>query len=97
MKDNIEISNCNKWSEKELFSVRTKLSYGKNFSLRFSAIDVKRTQIFLNKPIYLGESTLEISRIAMYEFWYDYVKPKCTEKAKLCYMGTDSFIVSIKT
>ena len=32
----------------------------------------------------------------MYEFWYDYVKPKC-EKAKLCYMDTDSFIVCIKT
>ena len=33
----------------------------------------------------------------MYELWYDYVKPKCTEKANLCYMGTDSFIVYIKT
>ena len=33
----------------------------------------------------------------MYEFWYDYVKPKYGEKAKLCYMHTDSFIVYIKT
>ena len=33
----------------------------------------------------------------MYEFWYDYVKPKDGEKAKLCYMDTDSFIVYIKT
>ena len=33
----------------------------------------------------------------MHEFWYDYVKPKYCEKAKLCYMDTDSFIVSIKT
>ena len=33
----------------------------------------------------------------MYEFWYDYVKPKYGRKAKLCYMDTDSFIVYIKT
>ena len=33
----------------------------------------------------------------MYEFWYDYVKPKYGEKSTLCYMSTDSFIVYIKT
>ena len=33
----------------------------------------------------------------MYEFWYDYVKPKDGEKAKLCYMDTEIFIVYIKT
>ena len=32
----------------------------------------------------------------MYEFWYDYVKPKCDENAKLCYMATGSFIIYIK-
>ena len=33
----------------------------------------------------------------MYEFWYDYVKPKCVENAKLCYMDMHSFIVHVKT
>ena len=51
----------------------------------------------MNKPVYLGLSILELSKILMYEFWYDYVKPKYGEKAKLCYMDTDSFIVYIKT
>ena len=50
----------------------------------------------MNKPVYLGLSILELSKILMYEFWYDYVKLKYSEKAKLCYMDTDSFIVSIK-
>ena len=50
----------------------------------------------MNKPVYLGLSVLELSKILMYEFWYDYVKPKYDEKAKLCYMDTDSFIVYIK-
>ena len=41
-------------------------------------------------------SILEISIIVMYEFWYDYMKPKYTEKAKLCHMNTDSFILYMK-
>ena len=47
----------------------------------------------MNKPVHLGLSILELSKILMYEFWYDYVKPKYNEKAILCYMATDSFIV----
>ena len=59
---------------------------------------MKRTQMLVNKLVYLGLSILEISEIEfLYEFWYDYVKPKYTEKVKLCYMDTDSFILYIKT
>ena len=51
----------------------------------------------MNKLIYLGMSILDISKILMYEFWYDYIKPKYQDKAKLCYMDTDSFAIYIKT
>ena len=51
----------------------------------------------MNKPVNLGLSILELSKILMCEFWYDYVKPKNGEKAKLCYMDIDSFIAYIKT
>ena len=55
-------------------------------------------QILINKPVYLGLSILELSKIAMYEFWYDKMKPKYKEKEKkTCYMDTDSVIVYIKT
>ena len=50
----------------------------------------------MNKPV-LGLSILEISKIVMYEFWYDYVRPQYNEKAKLCYMDTDIFIAHVKT
>ena len=51
----------------------------------------------MNKPVCLGLSILELIKKLMNEFWYDYVKPKHSEKAKLCYMDTDSFRVCIKT
>ena len=62
-----------------------------------SIIEMKKTKVKMNKPIYLGLSILEISKILMYEFWYDYMKPKYGNDVKLCYMDTDSFIMNIKT
>ena len=51
----------------------------------------------MNKPIYLGLAILDISKSLMYEFWYDYLKPKNEENLKLCYMDTDSFIFQVET
>ena len=51
----------------------------------------------MNKPVYLGIPILDISKTLMYEFWYDYVKPKYKDKAKLCYMDTDSFVINMFT
>ena len=51
----------------------------------------------MKKIVYLDISILEFSKIAMYEFRHDYTKPHYEEKAKLCYVDTDSFIVYIKT
>ena len=53
---------------------------------------MKRTEILMNKSVYLGLSILELSKILMYEFWYDYEKPKYDKKGNLCNMDTDSFI-----
>ena len=62
-----------------------------------SIIEMKRTKVKMNKPIYLGLSVLEISKLLMYEFWYDYMKPKYNDNVKLCYIDTDSFVMNIKT
>ena len=51
----------------------------------------------MNKPVYQGLSILEISKRVMYEFWYDYIKPKYQDNVKLYYMDTDSSIIHIKT
>ena len=55
-------------------------------------IEMKKVKVKMNKPIYLGLSILD-----MYEFWYDFMKSKYGNRAKLCYMDTDSFIINIKT
>ena len=58
---------------------------------------MKKSDILMNKPVCLGLSILELSKIRMYEFWYNYVKLKYDEKEKLCYIYRDSFIAYIKT
>ena len=57
---------------------------------------MKETKVKMHKPIYLGFTILEISKTLMYEFWYDYMKPKYDDNVKLYYMDTDSFIMHIK-
>ena len=61
------------------------------------AIEMKKTKIKMNKSVYLGLSILEISKTLMYEFWYDYIKPKYSDNVNLRYMDTDSFIMHTKT
>ena len=62
-----------------------------------SIIEMNKTRVKMNKPIYLGLSILDISKILMYEFWYDYMKPDYGNDVQLCYMDTNSFIMNIKT
>ena len=82
---------------------RTKLVSEPNYhtinliSEDLSIIEMKKTKVKMNKPIYLGLSILEISKILMSEFWYDYMKPKYNDNVRLCYMDTDSFVMHIKT
>ena len=69
----------------------------KLISENLSIIEMKKVKVKMKKPIYLGLSILEISKIITYEFWYDYVKKKYGDMVKLCYMDTDSLIMNIKT
>ena len=51
-----------------------------------------KKEITMNKPVYLGQAILDLSKTLMYEFHYDYMRPKYDSKVKLCYMDTDSFV-----
>ena len=67
----------------------------KKFSEHLMAIEMKKAKVKMTKPIYLGMSILYISKTLMYEFWYDYIKQKYGDRAKLWYMDTDSFDIYI--
>ena len=58
---------------------------------------MKKIQANMNRPVYLSMSILEISKTLMCEFWYDYIKPKYQNNAKLCYIDIDSFIIHFLT
>ena len=58
---------------------------------------MKNTRVKMTKPLYLGMSILDISKILMYEFWCDYINPKYGDRAKRYYRDTDRFIIYIKT
>ena len=51
----------------------------------------------MNKPAYLGMSILDITKALMYKFWYDFIKAKYEDRAKLCHTDTDRFIIQIIT
>ena len=61
------------------------------------AIEMRKTEMLMDKPIAVGQAIFNISKTLMYEFYYDYLKLKYQDKVKLCYMDTDSFILHIQT
>ena len=69
----------------------------KYFSGSLLATEMRKTEITMNKPVYLGQAILDISKTLMYEFYYEYMKPKYGNKVKLCYTDTDSSIMQIFT
>ena len=60
-------------------------------------MEMKKVEVKMNKPIYLGQAIFDISKALMCEFWYDYIKPMYSDKAKLYYTDTDSLVIHIKT
>ena len=59
-------------------------------------MEMRKVEVKMNKPIYLGQAILDISKTLMHEFWDDYIKLKYGDKAGLCYMDTDSFVIILK-
>ncbi|XP_057312281.1 uncharacterized protein LOC130653786 [Hydractinia symbiolongicarpus] len=84
------------WRRKKLASAPNYHSTSR-FDKKFVAMEMNKVKVVMNKPVYLGLSILDLSKLTMYEFHYDYIKPKFGASAELCYMDTDSFVYHIKT
>ena len=77
----------------------SKLSYmsQKIFDNNFVAIRKIKLALKLNKPAYIGMCMLELSKVLMYEFYYNYIKNKYGNKSKLLFTDTDNLMYEIKT
>ena len=67
------------------------------FGENLMGCEMGKIKVVMNKPVYLGQAILDLSKIIMYEFHYDYMIPKYGERLNLCYMDTDSLISDIET
>ena len=67
------------------------------FGENLMGCEIGKFKVIMNKPVYLGQATLDLRKIVMYEFHYDYMKQKYPEGLTLCYMDTDSLIYDIET
>ena len=69
----------------------------KIFNENLVSVHMKKTSLTMNKPVYLGMSILDLSKIIMFDFHYKYIKPKYGKQAKLLFTDTDSFLYEIQT
>ena len=86
---------ADKWSAK--LASEPNYYITQDFLKKLVAFEMNKTNVKMNKPVYLCLSFLYIRKIAIHEYWYDYLKPKHRKKVRLCYMDTDSFIVYVKS
>ena len=77
------------------YDMKPNFKDGHPFSKHLFGVERERNEIKMNKPMYIEKAILYLSKTLMYEFHYDYIRPKYGSKVKLCYMDTDSFVYEI--
>lgn len=96
----VDIKLANKWDGKfgaRMLIAKPNFKRCRIFDEELVAIELERTCICMNKPVITGTAVLDISKVSMYTFLYDYLKPKYGDKCKLAYTDTDSFILAVQT
>ena len=81
----------------ETYVMKPNFKDGRPFSKDLFAVEMGKTEIKINKSVYLGQTILDLSKTLMHEFHYEYIRAKYGSKVKLCYMDTDSLVYEIET
>ena len=97
IRNRVDIRLVNDRRKAEKLSAKPNFKHLTIFDENLVAVHMKRTKLKFNKPVYCGMSILDLSKTLMYDFHYNYIKPKFGEKAKLLFTDTDSLCYEIET
>ena len=97
IRNRVNVKLVNTQERLKKLSAKTNYKGCKIFNENLISVHMKKTSLTMNKPVYLGMCILDLSKTIMYDFHYNYIKPKYGEKAKLLFTDTDSFMYEIET
>ena len=91
----IDLKLVKNFEEAKKYIRKPNFDYLKRFDEDLCAINMNKTTVYLNKPIYVGFAILELSKLHMFKFYYETLKTNFND-VNLLYMDTDSFILHLK-
>ena len=93
----VDIKLVNDKKQAEKLSAKPNFYHCNIFREELVAVNMKKTKLVFNKPVCLGMCILDLSKTLIYDFHYNYIKPKYGDKAKLLFTDTDSFMYETQT
>ena len=97
IRNRVDIRLVTRVSQAKKLTCKPNYQHHTIFSKNLAAVHMKKVSLKFNKPVYLGMSILDLSKTLMYDFHYNYIKPKYGERAKLLFTDTDSLAYEIET
>ena len=97
IRNRVDIRLVTRESQAKKLTCKPNYQHHTIFSKNLAAVHMKKVSLKFNKPVYLGMSILDLSKTLMYDFHYNYIKPKYGERAKLLFTDTDSLAYEIET
>ena len=97
IRNRVDIRLVTRESQAKRLTCKPNYQHHTIFSKNLAAVHMKKVSLKFNKPVYLGMSILDLSKTLMYDFHYNYIKPKYGENAKLLFTDTDSLAYEIET
>ena len=97
IRNRVDIKLVNDKIQAEKLAAEPNFDHCNIFSEELVAINIKKTRVVFNKPVYLGMCILDLNKTLMYDFHYNYINQKYGNKAKLPFTDTDSLMYKIQT
>ena len=97
IRNRVDIRLVTRESQAKKLTCKPNYQHHTIFCENLTAVHMKKVKLYFNKPVYLGMSILDLSKTLMYDFHYNYIKPKYGDSAKLLFTDTDSLAYEIQT